>query len=101
MNKEDFSESLKNLLEIYSVAHINDHHETTCYSKNGDYEALSDAIFNGGVSTLELVKDTCFVGDVTVRVKEDVELSERVVDFYTNTQRETFLVHTFFYPFAS
>lgn len=100
MNQTAFSESLKNLLATHAINHVNDHHETTCYGTNGDHEALSCAVFSGGVSTLELVKNNRCVGDVQVRVKEDVELSKREVAFYTDTPRATYLVQTFFYPFA-
>lgn len=99
MDRTEFIESLKNVLALYSVDHINDHHESTYYSPNGDAEALADAVLMGGVSTLELVCNNRCVGEIQVRVREDVELADRVVDFYTDTPREQILVQELFYPY--
>lgn len=100
MERTEFIESLKNVLMLHSIEHINDHHESTYYSPNGDADALADAVLMGGVSTLELVCNNRCVGEVKVRVREDVEVAERVVDFYTDTPREQFLVQKLFYPFV-
>lgn len=100
MEREDFIKSLKNVMILHSIEHINDHHENTYYKPNGDAEALADAVLAGGVSTLELVCNNRCVGDVQVRVREDVEFDQRVVDFYMDTPRAKFLVQKLFYPYA-